>query len=81
MKAGPRHRGGRNSNGEPGPLKLGRARFTKLAVACATHILPMSLVWVWARRAPACHNLNANHDELWLRDPDGYLVVLAGTEK
>jgi catechol 2,3-dioxygenase-like lactoylglutathione lyase family enzyme len=23
------------------------------------------------------HNPNANHDELWLRDPDGYLVVLA----
>jgi len=27
------------------------------------------------------HNPNANHDELWLRDPDGYLVVLAGLEK
>ncbi|WP_406050726.1 VOC family protein [Kribbella sp. NBC_00889] len=23
------------------------------------------------------HNPNADHDELWLRDPDGYLVVLA----
>ncbi|MEV8374382.1 VOC family protein [Kribbella sp. NPDC056861] len=23
------------------------------------------------------HNPNAGHDELWLRDPDGYLVVLA----
>jgi catechol 2,3-dioxygenase-like lactoylglutathione lyase family enzyme len=23
------------------------------------------------------HNPNAHHDELWLRDPDGYLVVLA----
>jgi catechol 2,3-dioxygenase-like lactoylglutathione lyase family enzyme len=23
------------------------------------------------------HNPNANHDELWLRDPDNYLVVLA----
>lgn len=24
------------------------------------------------------HNPNADHQELWLRDPDGYLVVLAG---
>jgi catechol 2,3-dioxygenase-like lactoylglutathione lyase family enzyme len=24
------------------------------------------------------HNSNAGHDELWLRDPDNYLVVLAG---
>jgi catechol 2,3-dioxygenase-like lactoylglutathione lyase family enzyme len=23
------------------------------------------------------HNPNADHEELWLRDPDGYLVVLA----
>jgi len=23
------------------------------------------------------HNPNADHDELWLRDPDDYLVVLA----
>ncbi|WBQ06306.1 VOC family protein [Kribbella sp. CA-293567] len=24
------------------------------------------------------HNPNAGHEELWLRDPDNYLVVLAG---
>jgi catechol 2,3-dioxygenase-like lactoylglutathione lyase family enzyme len=24
------------------------------------------------------HNPNAGHEEIWLRDPDGYLVVLAG---
>jgi catechol 2,3-dioxygenase-like lactoylglutathione lyase family enzyme len=24
------------------------------------------------------HNPNAKHDELWLRDPDGYRVVVAG---
>ena len=23
-------------------------------------------------------NLNANHREVWLRDPDGYVVVVAG---
>jgi catechol 2,3-dioxygenase-like lactoylglutathione lyase family enzyme len=23
-------------------------------------------------------NLNANHREIWLRDPDGYVVVIAG---
>jgi hypothetical protein len=23
------------------------------------------------------HNPNAGHREIWLRDPDGYLVVLA----
>ena len=23
-------------------------------------------------------NLNAQHREIWLRDPDGYVVVLAG---
>ena len=25
-------------------------------------------------------NPNARHRECWLRDPDGYVVVLAGTE-
>ena len=24
-------------------------------------------------------NSNANHREVWLRDPDGYVVVIAGT--
>jgi catechol 2,3-dioxygenase-like lactoylglutathione lyase family enzyme len=24
------------------------------------------------------HNPNAHHEEIWLRDPDNYLVVLAG---
>jgi hypothetical protein len=24
-------------------------------------------------------NANANHREIWLRDPDGYVVVLAST--
>lgn len=26
------------------------------------------------------HNPNAHHDELWLRDPDNYLVVLASPD-
>ncbi|GGF90507.1 hypothetical protein GCM10007304_00490 [Rhodococcoides trifolii] len=27
----------------------------------------------------AHHNPNAGHREIWIRDPDGYLVVVAGT--
>ncbi len=30
---------------------------------------------------PLHHNSNANHDEIWLRDLDGYVVVLAGPPK
>lgn len=26
------------------------------------------------------HNPNANHRELWLKDPDGYTVVLASVD-
>ena len=37
------------------------------ATAMAAHILEGPKV-----------NLNANHREIWLRDPDGYVLVLAG---
>jgi uncharacterized glyoxalase superfamily protein PhnB len=30
-------------------------------------------------REPLKLNPNANHREFWLRDPDGYVVVVAGT--
>lgn len=26
----------------------------------------------------ACANPNARHRDIWLRDPDGYVVVIAG---